>query len=227
MKRGLQLVLLLCVFLLGTQVSFAGGLLGGTGVSDVRVYDSEGLMKVQTLAIANSIYNGPTTEGEPEIDDIPEILMNGTLVDKKNVLNYISYREVCQNIKIARHIDILRLDSRKAFKEYKNNIGLYADAYVITTISNGTSMNDGTRLNVFFDVYDARTNKIIYAYRKLAPKSAVRDSLLYTEIAKDFVSDFIKAQKQAVEDKEKEDKAIFKQEQQEAKEAAKAAKEAE
>ena len=88
-------------------------------------------------------------------------------------------------------------------------------------------MNDGTRLNVFFNVYDARTNKIIYAYRKLAPKSAVRDSLLYTEIAKDFFSDFIKAQKQAVEDKEKEDKAIFKQEQQEAKEAAKAAKEAE
>ena len=103
MKRGLQLVLMLCVFLLGTQVSFAGGLLGGTGVSDARVYDSEGLIKIQTLAIADSIYNGPTSEGEPEIDDIPEILMNGTLVDKKNVLNYISYREVCQNIKIARH----------------------------------------------------------------------------------------------------------------------------
>ena len=120
MKRGLQLVLMLCVFLLGTQVSFAGGLLGGTGVSDARVYDSEGLIKIQTLAIADSIYNGPTSEGEPEIDDIPEILMNGTLVDKKNVLNYISYREVCQNIKIARHIDILRLDSRKAFKEYRN-----------------------------------------------------------------------------------------------------------
>ena len=90
MKRGLQLVLMLCVFLLGTQVSFAGGLLGGTGVSDARVYDSEGLIKIQTLAIADSIYNGPTSEGEPEIDDIPEILMNGTLVDKKNVLNYIS-----------------------------------------------------------------------------------------------------------------------------------------
>lgn len=227
MKRGLQLVLMLCVFLLGTQAAFAGILPSGTGVSDVRVYDSDGLIKVQTLAIADSIYNGPTTEGEPEIDDIPDILMNGTLADKKNVLNYISYREVCQNIKIARHVDILRLDNRKAFKEYQKEIGLYADAYVITTISNGTSKNDGTRLNVFFDVYDARTNKIIYAYRKLAPKSATRDALLYTEIAKDFFSDFIKAQKQAVEDKEKEDKAIFKQEQQEAKEAAKAAKEAE
>ena len=45
MKRGLQLVLMLCVFLLGTQVSFAAGLLGGTGVSDARVYDSEGLIK--------------------------------------------------------------------------------------------------------------------------------------------------------------------------------------
>ena len=126
-----------CIDAVCIPVRYSGilcrGLLGGTGVSDARVYDSEGLIKIQTLAIADSIYNGPTSEGEPEIDDIPEILMNGTLVDKKNVLNYISYREVCQNIKIARHIDILRLDSRKAFKEYKNNIGLYADAYVITT----------------------------------------------------------------------------------------------
>ena len=67
MKRGLQLVLMLCVFLLGTQVSFAGGLLGGTGVSDVRVYDSEGLMKIQTLAIADSIYNGPTKIGRAHV----------------------------------------------------------------------------------------------------------------------------------------------------------------
>ena len=223
MKRGLQLVLMLCVFLLGTQVSFASGLFGGTGVGESRVYDSEGLMKIHTLAIADSIYNGPTSEGEPEIDDVPEILMNGTLADKKNVLSYISYRDVCQNIKIARHVDILRLDNRKAFKEYKDNIGLYADAYVITTISNGTSKNDGTRLNVFFDVYDARTSKIIYAYRKLAPKSATRDSLLYTEIAKDFFSDLINAQKQAFEDKEKEDKAILKLEKNAAKKAAKEA----
>ena len=103
MKRGLQLVLMLCVFLLGTQVSFAGGLLGGTGVSD-----SEGLIKIQTLAIADSIYNGPTSEGEPEIDDIPEILMNGTLVDKKNVLNYISYREVCHTL-LFFHISLISL----------------------------------------------------------------------------------------------------------------------
>lgn len=70
----------------------------------------------------------------------------------------------------------------------------------------------------------ALTNKIVYAYRKLAPKSAVRDSLLYTEIAKDFFSDFIDAQKQAIEDKEKEDKAILKLEKEEAKKAAKEAK---
>ena len=226
MKRGLQLVVMLCVFLMGTQVSFAAGLLGGTGVSEARVYDSEGLMKVHTLAIADSIYNGPTSEGEPEIDDLPEILMNGTLADKKSVLSYISYRDVCQNIKIARHVDILRLDARKAFKEYKNNIGLYADAYVITTISNGTSKNDGTRLNVFFDVYDARTSKIIYAYRKLAPKSATRDALLYTEITKDFISEFIDAQKQALEEKEKEEKAILKLEKDAAKKAAKEAEQA-
>ena len=221
MKKCLQLLLMLCILVLGAQSAFAGGLLGGTGVSEERVYDQDGMLKIKTLAIAAPIYNGPKTEGEPEVEDLPEILMEGTLADKKGVLNYISYRDVCQNIKVAKHIDILRLDRKKAFAEYKEAIGKYADAYVIVTVSNGTSMNDGTRLNLYFEVFDAKTNQIVYMYHKLAPKSATRDTLLYTEIAKDFYTDFIKAQEKVEEDKEKEAKAILKMEKDAAKKAAK------
>ena len=223
MKKCLQLLLMLCILVLGAQSAFAGGLLGGTGVSEDRVYDQDGMLKVKTLAIAAPIYNGPKTEGEPEVEDLPEILMEGTLADKKGVLNYISYRDVCQNIKVAKHIDILRLDRKKAFAEYKEAIGKYADAYVIVTVSNGTSMNDGTRLNLYFEVFDAKTNQIVYMYHKLAPKSATRDTLLYTEIAKDFYTDFIKAQEKVEEDKEKEAKAILKMEKDAAKKAEKEA----
>ena len=141
MKKCLQLLLMLCILVLGAQSAFAGGLLGGTGVSEDRVYDQDGMLKIKTLAIAAPIYNGPKTEGEPEVEDLPEILMEGTLADKKGVLNYISYRDVCQNIKVAKHIDILRLDRKKAFAEYKEAIGKYADAYVVVTVSNGTSAN--------------------------------------------------------------------------------------
>ncbi len=221
MKKCLQLLLMLCILVLGAQSAFAGGLLGGTGVSEERVYDQDGMLKIKTLAIAAPIYNGPKSEGEPDIEDLPEILMEGTLADKKGVLNYISYRDVCQNIKVAKHIDILRLDRKKAFAEYKEAIGKYADAYVIVTVSNGTSMNDGTRLNLYFEVFDAKTNQIVYMYHKLAPKSATRDTLLYTEIAKDFYTDFIKAQEKVEEDKEKEAKAILKMEKDAAKKAAK------
>lgn len=223
MKKCLQLLLMLCILVLGAQSAFAGGLLGGTGVSEDRVYDQDGMLKIKTLAIAAPIYNGPKTEGEPEVEDLPEILMEGTLADKKGVLNYISYRDVCQNIKVAKHIDILRLDRKKAFGEYKEAIGKYADAYVIVTVSNGTSMNDGTRLNLYFEVFDAKTNQIVYMYHKLAPKSATRDTLLYTEIAKDFYTDFIKAQNKVEEDKEKEAKAILKMEKDAAKKAEKEA----
>ena len=223
MKKCLQLLLMLCILVLGAQSAFAGGLLGGTGVSEDRVYDQDGMLKVKNLAIAAPIYNGPKTEGEPEVEDLPEILMEATLADKKGVLNYISYREVCQNIKVSKHVDILRLDRKKAFGEYKEAIGKYADAYVVVTVSNGTSANDGTRLNIFFDVYDANTSKVIFAYRKLAPKSATRDTLLYTEIAKDFYTDFIKAQEQVEEDMEKEAKAILKMEKDAAKKAEKEA----
>lgn len=223
MKKCLQLLLMLCILVLGAQSAFAGGLLGGTGVSEDRVYDQDGMLKIKTLAIAAPIYNGPKTEGEPDVEDLPEILMEGTLADKKGVLNYISYRDVCQNIKVAKHIDILRLDRKKAFGEYKEAIGKYADAYVIVTVSNGTSMNDGTRLNLYFEVFDAKTNQIVYMYHKLAPKSATRDTLLYTEIAKDFYTDFIKAQEKVEEDKEKEAKAILKMEKDAAKKAEKEA----
>ncbi len=223
MKKCLQLLLMLCILVLGAQSAFAGGLLGGTGVSEDRVYNQDGMLKVKTLAIAAPIYNGPKTEGEPEVEDLPEILMEATLADKKGVLNYISYRDVCQNIKVAKHIDILRLDRKKAFGEYKEAIGKYADAYVIVTVSNGTSMNDGTRLNLYFEVFDAKTNQIVYMYHKLAPKSATRDTLLYTEIAKDFYTDFIKAQDKVEEDKEKEAKAILKMEKDAAKKAEKEA----
>ena len=223
MKKCLQLLLMLCILVLGAQSAFAGGLLGGTGVSEDRVYDQDGMLKIKTLAIAAPIYNGPKTEGEPDVEDLPEILMEGTLADKKGVLNYISYRDVCQNIKVAKYIDILRLDRKKAFAEYKEDIGKYADAYVIVTVSNGTSMNDGTRLNLYFEVFDAKTNQIVYMYHKLAPKSATRDTLLYTEIAKDFYTDFIKAQDKVEEDKEKEAKAILKMEKDAAKKAEKEA----
>ncbi|MGM9581778.1 MAG: hypothetical protein ACI3U2_11170 [Anaerovibrio sp.] len=223
MKKCLQLLLMLCVLVLGAQSAFAGGLLGGTGVSEDRVYNQDGMLKIKTLAIAAPIYNGPKSEGEPDVEDLPEILMEGTLADKKGVLKYVSYRDVCQSIKVAKHVDILRLDRKKAFGEYKEAIGKYADAYVIVTVSNGTSMNDGTRLNLYFEVFDAKTNQIVYMYHKLAPKSATRDTLLYTEIAKDFYTDFIKAQEKVEEDKEKEAKAILKMERDAAKKAAKEA----
>ena len=79
------------------------------------------------------------------------------------------------------------------------------------------------RFKCIFDVYDANTSKVIFAYRKLAPKSATRDTLLYTEIAKDFYTDFIKAQEQVEEDMEKEAKAILKMEKDAAKKAEKEA----
>lgn len=227
MKRSLQLLLMVCLFLLGTQVSYAAGLLEGTGVSDEHIYDSDAILTVQTLAIADPVYSGPKSTGEPDVEDLPDIIMDGTLADKKNVLRYVSYREVCQGIKVSTHIDVLRLERKKAFAAYKAAIKNYADAYVVVTVSNGTTANDGTRLNVFFDVYNAADHSVMYTYRKLAPKSAERDTLLYTEISKDFVKAFIDVQKRVAEEKEREEKAILKLEKDEAKKAAKEAEKAE
>lgn len=214
---------MLCMLVFGTQSAFADGLLGGTGTGINTIYDKDGIMKIETLGFAAPIYTGPTVDGEPEIEDLPDILMDGTLADKKNVLMYVSYRDICQNIKVAKRVDILRLDRRKAFAEFKANIPEYADAYVVVTVSNGTTKDDGTRLNIFYDVYNARTHQVVYAYRKLASKTAVRDALLYTEITKDFVNDLLSTRKDLIEEKEKEEKAILKIQKDAAKKAAKEA----
>ena len=55
MKKCLQLLLMLCIMVLGAQSAFAGGLLGGTGVSEDRVYDQDGMLKVKNLAILSRV----------------------------------------------------------------------------------------------------------------------------------------------------------------------------
>lgn len=223
MKKGILIPVMLFM-LLEASIAMASGLLGGTGVTDKRTFDQDGMTKIETLAIADSIYSGPNSDEEPEKSDLADIIMEGTLKDEKGELSYISYRDIASSIRASSHVDILRLDHKKAFSEYKKNIALYADAYVVTTVSNGTSKNDGTRLNIFFEVYDAKTHKIIYAYRKLAPKTATRDTLLYTEIAKDFFKDFLDDRKEAIENAEKEKRAILKADEKAAEKAAKEAR---
>lgn len=215
MKRCLQLFAMLCVMVLGMQVSSAA--MWENGVHKEDVYNAEGLLNIHTIAIARPMYT-KVEEIEPTMDELMELVYEASSADKKEKFKYVSYREVCQGIRVANKIDILRLERHKALKEYKAEIGNYADAYIEVTVSNDT------RLNIFYDVYNAKTHELLYSYRKLTPKTLPRDEALYTEMSQDFYKDFLKAVEKAENDKEKEEKAIVKNEKAAAEKAAKAAK---
>lgn len=214
MKRCLQLFAMLCVMVLGMQISSAA--MWENGVHKEDVYNSQGLLDIHTIAIARPMYT-KVDEVEPTMDELMELVYEAAgTVDKKEKFKYTSYREVCQGIRVANKIDILRLERHKALKEFKSEIKNYADAYIEVTVSNDT------RLNIFYDVYNAKTHELLYSYRKLTPKTSTRDELLYAEMSQDFYKDFLKAVDKAENEKEKEDKAILKNEKAAADKAAKA-----
>ena len=153
---------------------------------------------------ANKEETTPVEEIEPQKDEMLDIIYKASEVDKKGYFTYMSYRDVCQKVKDSEKVDILRLERHKALAIFKPQIGKYVDAYVEVTVSNDT------RLNIFYNVYNAKTNDVIYTYRKLAPKDSTRDALLYSELTKDFYRDFLDAIEKVRKDKEKEAKAIIK-----------------
>ena len=76
MKKCLQLLLMLCILVLGAQSAFAGGLLGGTGVSEDRVYDQDGMLKIKAY--------GSDVNGEEVINQIVDELGKGKDVPGSN-----------------------------------------------------------------------------------------------------------------------------------------------
>ena len=202
MKRYVQLLTMLFVLMIGTQVSFAG--LWENGVHKEDIYNKDRMMEIETLAIANPLYAPADTEVEPSKEYMTDIIFEASETDKNQQLMYIPYRDVCQKIKDDQKVDVLRLERRKSAAIFKKEIWKYADAYLEVTVSNDT------RLNIFYSVYDAKTNEVMYTYRKLAPKESVRDKVLYTDLSKDFYNDFLSAIRKAKEEKEKEEKAIIK-----------------
>ncbi|MCR5175340.1 MAG: hypothetical protein K6C05_00665 [Anaerovibrio sp.] len=199
MKRIMQLLTVMCMLLLGTQLTFAWE----NGSHKEDIYDGDAMLEVKTFVIGN-IYYMPQ-DGEPTQEDLLNILYNQAVKNtKKSEYTFTSYPDFCQEINKRDHVDIYRLGRRKALEIFKEKVGSLADAYIVCTVSNDT------RLNVFYDVVSAKTHEVIYSYRKLAPKSSVRDELLYNEMTADFYNGFQHRVKKLMEEKAEEEKAILK-----------------
>lgn len=104
-------------------------------------------------------------------DDIPvEILSNTVVADK---------------LKHELGIDLAKMPTQEAFATFAKNIGRYADAYVVFTFANDS------RVVMFADIYDAKTNQYLYSYNIKA--GGVEDDNMQTYAV--FMHKFFRAYK--------------------------------
>ena len=173
MKKIIQMLLIACMVVLGTQVAFANS-------DKVTVQEGADLTAVHRLAIGSPLYMQVDPKS-PNKDMLTQIVYESSRVARCYV---ISYDTVAQNIKADQNIDIKALDRRTAAKDFKQYVGNYADAYVILTVANDS------RTTFFFDVYKAGTNELLYTYQIQANRSEGDTVATYTNMAEQFYKHF-------------------------------------
>ena len=169
-----------------------------------NIEDDVDLNAVKKIAVAYPNYY-KIEEAEPEIYDLARDIYNaGRFTSSREI---ISYEDVASAIRRDTGIDIHSLDVPEAEKVFNQNIGRYADSYVITTVTNNSK-----RPWLFFYVYNAADGKLMYTYSiqsNVLDKSA-KD---YTKAAEDFFKQFDETAKKNLS---KEERKKLEQKQKEA-----------
>lgn len=114
------------------------------------------LTRIHTMAIGMPDFY-KMEEAEPTIDEFTKILYaSGRDYSTHDI---ISYEDIAASIRRDTGIDIYGLEAMDAERIYNENIGKYADTYMITTVAN----NSGKPW-LFFYVYNAANSKLLYTY---------------------------------------------------------------
>lgn len=165
MKKFICTLSFLAMMLFGFTAAFAAPA-ELTNVIDEN-YD---LKSIKTMAVATPYYK-PSAQSlylnEKKRPNAPKIVTTDMIVqsaiDVANeddiAINMISDKQINSAILNSTGVDITSLNKADAKKLYKDNIGKYADAYVMFTFSNDSFVS------MTADIYDAKTNKWILSYR--------------------------------------------------------------
>ena len=193
MKKILAALMMFAIFLT-SSVALAA--------YEENIEDDADLVSVKKIAVAYPNYY-KIEEAEPEIYDFARDIYNaGRFTSSREI---VSYEDVASAIRRDTGIDIHSLDVPEAEKVYSQNVGRYADAYVITTVTNNSK-----RPWLFFYVYNAADSKLMYTY---SIQSNVLDKTAkdYGKAAEDFFKQFdetakknmSKEERKALEEKQK------------------------
>lgn len=173
MKKIFQLVVIVCLIVLGTQAAFANA-------DKETLFEDADITGVHRLAVGLPLYM-QVDEKAPDKAKLTEIVYDASRVARCYV---VSYDEVASRTLQAKGLDIKALDRRQAAKEFKAVVADYADAYVILTVANNS------RTTFFFDVFEAGTDKLLYQYEIRANRSEGDTVETFMNLSEQFYKHF-------------------------------------
>jgi RNase H-fold protein (predicted Holliday junction resolvase) len=185
MRKLIQMLVIACMVVLGTQVAFAN-------------YDKETLIEGADITSINRIAVGAPlyqpAGNAPNREMLTKIVYDASRVTRSHV---VSYDTVLDTIRATKGIDARVLDRRQAAKTFKENVADYADAYVVLTVANNS------RTTFFFDVFKAGTNELLYTY-EIRANSSEKDTVnTFTNLSEQFYKHFDRSAAEQLKDQNK------------------------
>lgn len=176
MKKIVQMLVVLCLVVFGTQAAFANA-------DKTTVQDGADITTIKRLAVAAPRYQQVDSQS-PDKTMLTQIIFDASRVSHSYVA---SYDTVADGIKTASNVDIKSLDRRQAAKVFKENVGNYADAYVVLTVANSS------RTTFFFDVYKAGSDELLFTYEIRANSNEGNTVATYNNMCEQFYKHFERA----------------------------------
>ena len=159
MKKASQILLALMILVLSTQAAFAS-------THKCTIAEGADLTNINKIAVGMPRYRQAKNDLLTK-DELINTMGESTGLSKINV---VPYSEVVKAISNKTHIDISNLNQRKAADEFRKNVAICADAYVVTLVANGSSPTV-----FFYYVYRAGTNELLYTYEIISESSDYTD----------------------------------------------------
>ncbi len=167
------------------------------------IEDDVDLSAVKKIAVAYPNYY-KMEDTEPEIGEfMRSIYEAGKMESMREIL---SYEDIASGIRRETGIDIHLLDVPEAEKIYNAHVAKYADSYVVATVANNSGM-----AWLFFYVYNASDQKLMYAY-SIQSRVIKKNGKDYLKAAEGFFKQFDAA---AAENLPKDEKKKLKEKQKE------------
>lgn len=185
MKKLLQMLLVACVVLVNVQLVSANP-------EKTITTDGFDLSTIHRLVIVDPQYS-PVKDGATK-DDV----MNMFYKTGASARIYVMPKsDVEKSILKDSNVDLSALETKKANEVFTANVAKYADAYMVATIVHNS------RVVIFYDVYSAQTNQIVYSYEIVAGSHDDDSLKTYEGLTKNFYRSFEKTVQQQIKDQNK------------------------